>query len=189
MKPATRLGTTTRIREMEKRLNELSGQSSTRLSPQSIINQIEAKKQQRYNQALEDIENKYITEIANTFDLKNKNNLLIKIACFTVRFVADNAANITSITGMAFIGSFRFDLAVQLIFNLFNDVSEKLLGSVIQHCYELTYKKENGEHIITVVENHDKELDISNFPDEKKARTFNHSLRIIIYGQVQKDVL
>jgi hypothetical protein len=168
MEPSPRFGTTSKIRELEKRLNELSGQNSTRLSPQSILANIEAKKLERYNQAIDNLESQYVTEVANTFDLSNKNNLLIRIATFTVVFIADNASNIMNLTGMALIGSVRYDLAIQLMLSLFDDISEKLLGTVIQHVYELTYKKEGDQKTIEISENHVKELDISNFPDEKK---------------------
>jgi hypothetical protein len=165
MEPPLRFGQSSRIREIEKKLADLSASNSVHLSPQSVINRIEQKKQLRYNQALEDLENRYITETANHFDLSNKSNLLVNIALFTVKFVAENVSNITSITGMALIGSYRFDLAVQLLFNLFSDVSEKLLGNVIQHCYNITYKKEEEVHVLTVSEDIEKDIDISN---EKK---------------------
>jgi hypothetical protein len=165
-------GVSTRLKQLEEEFqhSKLSPQNSVRKTGNAFLQELQEKKEKRIEDTMNRVEEQYYTEISKSYDLTKKNDLFTQIVRATVLFVSENSVKIAEVIGSAFVGSMRFDLCISLLKNLFDDISAPLLGTIVQHTYDLTYKKHGDQRTLNCLEKQVKDLKLSNLPeDEKKA--------------------
>ena len=127
----------------------------------TFIEKLNHQRALRTREGMEQFEDKYFQEISHTFDLSDKKTFP-KIVAFTVTCIQENALILAKIVGYALVGSARFDLVMMLLKKLFIDISEELLGSIIQHTYELRYSKEADTKTLMILEKKIEEVNLGN---------------------------
>lgn len=164
-----------KLQERERENQNLKSQMQQQTPLKSLnhlMESIEEKRQKKQTEDIKDFEDKYFMEIARHFDLSKPKSDLVKITIFTVKYVADNAVILGQIIGYALTGSMRYDLCLKLLSSLFTDVAEDLLGSIIQHSYNITYTRQDDTRTIQILHEKEKEINHTNTvndDNEKKA--------------------
>ena len=127
----------------------------------TFIEKLNHQRALRTREGMEQFEDKYFQEITHTFDLTDK-KMFPKIVAFTVTYIQENAVLLAKIVGYALAGSARYDLVMTLLKKLFCDISEDLLGSIIQHTYDIKYTKDVDTKTLMILEKKIEEVNLGN---------------------------
>lgn len=128
---------------------------------------ITKRKQEREAEVIKKFEEQYYEEVHKQFDLSQSKSLFLQVTRFTIEFVGENSVKIAQVIGFGLSGVYRFDLCLSLLKTLFTDISDELLGSVVQNTYDLLYRKQDDVKTIQIL--HEK-LDEINYPSEGKKK-------------------
>lgn len=149
-----------RLKKLEQHVNSEPHFSGNEVSS-VYLKTITKRKQEREATVLKNFEEQFYEEVHKQFDLTNSKSLFLQITRFTIEYVAENSVKIAQVIGFGLSGVYRFDLCVSLLKNLFTDISDELLGCVVQNTYDLLYQKNGDVKTIQIL--HEK-LDEINFP-------------------------
>ena len=134
----------------------------------TFIEKLNHQRALRTREGMEQFEDKYFQEISHTFDLSDKKTFP-KIVAFTVTYIQENALILSKIVGYALAGSARYDLVMTLLKKLFCDISEDLLGSIIQHTYDIKYTKDVDTKTLMILEKKIEEVNLGNMDIQKNG--------------------
>ena len=161
------------VRSLNQRLKKLEQHvqsnepTKTSESASVYLKTITKRKQEREAEVIKNFEDKFYEEVHKQFDLTQSKSLFLQVTRFTIEYVAENSVKIAQVIGFALSGVYRFDLCLSLLKTLFTDISDELLGSVVQNTYDLLYRKQDDVRTIQIL--HEK-LDEINFPDDGKGK-------------------
>lgn len=161
-----------RLKKLEQHVSLVTGETHNGAGSSDVssvyLKTITKRKQEREATVLKNFEEQFYEEVHKKFDLSHSKSLFLQITRFTIEYVAENSVKIAQVIGFGLTGVYRFDLVVSLLKTLFTDISDELLGCVVQNTYDLLYRKNDDVKTIQIL--HEK-LDEINFPrpeDKKK---------------------